>query len=124
MSVPESEHPDLRLKPIDPETDAARQMIKEAELPFQEPDHEIPNPRWQFGILHLIFATTIFAVASALLQWFAPSLLAGTIGLLTLLILIVRGVVQIRSREFEIFFWSAIVLYLSYSVLAALVGWR
>jgi hypothetical protein len=57
-----------------------------------------------------------------LLQWFAPSLLAGTIGLLALIVLIIRGVVQIRSREFEIFFWSAIVLYLAYSVIAALAG--
>jgi ABC-type multidrug transport system permease subunit len=122
MGERESKNWELQLQPTDPETDAARQMIKESELPFREPAQEIPEPRWQFGILHLIFATTLFAIAAALLQWFAPSLLAGTIGLLALIVLIIRGVVQIRSREFEIFFWSAIVLYLAYSVIAALAG--
>lgn len=113
---------EIKLQPTDPVTDSHRQMIMEQQLPVSPLIVEPTQPKWQFGIRHLILGTTAIAIAAALLQWFTPQVLAATIGLVALLILIVTGVVRVRDRAFTIAFWSVMILYVAYSIIAALIG--
>ena len=116
----EDDHQEIRLVPTDPETDSHRQMIMEQQLPVSPLIVDPKKPKLQFGIHHLLFGTTVFAVAAALLQWFAPQFLAATVGLVALLILIVAGCIRVRA--FTVAFWCVMILYVAFSILAAIIG--
>ncbi len=118
----ESDNEEMRLLPTDPVTDSHRQMIMEQQLQVSPLIVAPEKPKLQFGIYHLMFGTTVFAVAAALLQWFAPQLLAATIGTVALLILIVAGCIRVRDRAFTVAFWCVMVLYVAFSIIAAIIG--
>lgn len=113
---------EMKLLPTDPETDSHRQMIMDQQLPVSPLIVEPEKPKWQFGVRHLFWGTTVVAITAALLQWFAPQFLAATFGLVALLILIVTGVVRVRDRSFAVVFWCVMILYLCYCIIAAVFG--
>ena len=115
----EPDHEELRLAPSDPVADSNRQMIMEVHLPVSPLVTETEQPRWQFRVWDLIIVTTVVAFTCSLNQWFPLRTLAALIGLVTLLILILMRVLQIRSRAFEIVFWGSMMLYLAYALVAA-----
>jgi len=73
---------DIKLEPIDPETDIARRAMREMERPAPTILEVIEEPvRFQFTLRHILIANAVIAVAFALLRIFAPSGMAGLLGI-------------------------------------------
>ncbi len=118
------EDPPLSLAPIDPETEAARQRIRSAEQGPVRPVFEdtTKRTRWQFTLGQLILANTVLAVVLALCQVFAPSLLAGALGLVAFSAFAFVTVYQPEWREAYPVAWAMIVVYLLVAIVALLRG--
>jgi hypothetical protein len=129
MDVPESldDVPSIPLAPIDPATDAARQRMREIEsaeargvLTPLAPTERRSKP-WQFTLGQLIIANTILAVTLAVMQFLAPSFIAGILGIAAYAMLLRVTVYQPVRWNLYIVAWCLIGLYL-FTAIAALLG--
>ena len=111
---------ELKLLPTDPETDSARQMIMESQLPVGSLPTQVSEPKLQFGLRHLLLATTVVAVSAAMIQWYSPSFLAGAMGLLTLVFLFAISIIGIRHPTIRFAWLCFLILYLAYAILASI----
>jgi hypothetical protein len=118
---PDSDAP-YSLSPLDPQTEEARRRIRQSEAPVTAALVNQPDaPRWQFSLAQLLFANTILAAALAMLQWVAPSLLAGGLGVVAFTLFVTVWVLQPARPEVYAACWGLIVLYL---IVAAAALWR
>ena len=105
------------MAPLDPETEAARHRIRDVErlqfaLSAQWPAARgLTRPRWQFTLGQLIFVNTILAVALAMCQVLAPSLLAGALGLIAFSLFAFAIVYQPDRQVVYVVEWVLILVY-------------
>jgi hypothetical protein len=119
----------IRLAPIDPATDEARRRMRQleaqearslvAEMADEVADSP-PAPRWQFTLGRLLLGNTVAAVILAVLQWMAPSLVAGALGVVAYLFLLIVTIHQPQRREFYAIAWALVAMYVLVSIVALL----
>lgn len=119
---PHEEDEPLRMAPTDPEVDAARARMRDGEPPLLVTPVPADKPAGglQFSIRQLLAMNVGVAVSLALLQWVAPELIAGLIGIVTLAALAAVSVIQPTQRWAYAVTWGLLLLYIV-SALAALV---
>ena len=101
------------LAPPDPEVDAHRASLHEHSFDL-EPDEEVEESRrYQFSIREILILNTVLAVFFALLRVLAPSWLAGSLGVVTLLTAIMLAVYQPESRRVEMAWWCMLLVYVA-----------
>jgi hypothetical protein len=110
------------LAPIDPQTEEARQRMRQTEPPrtalvVSEPE----TSHWQFSLGQLILANTLLAVTLAMLQIMAPSYIAGALGLVSFAFFLLVWVYQPARPAIYAVCWGLIVLYL---FVAGIALWR
>jgi hypothetical protein len=122
--VPDDEEAtELTLQPVDPATEAARQRIREFDrLPTEPLVEKTEPPRLQYSLGQILFGMSACAVALALTQALAPSLIAGTVGLVAFSALIAVLVCQPERREVHAIAWGLLVLYVLLAVVALARG--
>lgn len=131
-NVPEEEEDDdevLTLSPIDPDTDAARRRIvyhnlerSPSEYVDAEPDEEPQEFRWQFSLSRMFIGTTAIAVSIGISNWIWPNMLAGTLGLLVFLSLVVIAVFQVEDKRIKNAWWVLFGVYFLSSMIAIVRG--
>ncbi len=115
MRLPVADEDDMSftLEPLDPETEAARQRMREAETPLSRRVVPPPeSPRLQFSIRQVLIANAMLAVALALLQAVAPQLIAGALGLVAFGVFIGVHYYQPARGEPYAVSWGLIILYI------------
>jgi hypothetical protein len=113
MSVPEGEDADdapLTLAPPDPEVPATRTA---AVLPRFEPAAASRRAadRLQFTLGQVLIANSVLAVILALGHWMAPSLVAGTLGLLAFGLFLYVTIYQPQQPGMYSLAWMLIAIY-------------
>ena len=69
-----------------------------------------------------MIANTVLAATLALLQWIAPHLLAGVLGIFAFALLLLVNVYQPQKPAAYVFAWSCISLYSLVALFALLSG--
>ena len=125
MSLPPDydDEPSLTLAPLDPETEAARQRIREAERQVTLSIEDVSPPRpWQFSLRQLFLANTALAIALGLCQMLAPGLIAGAFGVAALAMLVFVTVYQPDGSRVYTVAWGLLFIYLFIAGIALLRG--
>ena len=110
---------DISLEPIDPGTTAARQSRREMERPKLPAEVVEESPRFQFTIKHMLIANAVVAVSFGLMQWIAPSGLAGLLGMIAFISGLVIAAFKPDSRAIQVAWWSLLGLYAMSCLFAA-----
>ncbi len=115
---------DIKLEPIDPETDKARQAMREMEQPpLKIVDDVVPEPaRFQFTLRQILIANAVIAVAFALMQVFAPSGMAGLFGFAVFVSGIGLAVYQPDHPLVTKIWWGMVAMYVVFCVYALLMS--
>ena len=121
MSEKEFNKEELELAPLDPETEAVREMNLARYGPVTEPVEEPVEPKYQFGIGHILLTTFIIAVCLAALEWFPVQIVAGILGSITFVFLV--AILRL-GREFPKLRMLWVVLLFVYTSVAIYVAVR
>lgn len=104
---------EIVLAPPDPEVEEHRASLHEDAFHL-EPDTElVESPRYQFSLREILILNTVLAVFLALLRVLAPSWVAGSLGIVTLLTAIMLAVYQPESRRVELAWWCMLLIYVA-----------
>ena len=122
---------DLTLSPTDPETDLARQSMREAEqapslsvVNSEAEDAKSPAAPFQFSIRHVLIGNVVLAVALAVLRLIAPEMVAVALGMLAFAVLIAVQVLQPADKRVYGIATALIAIYAVVAIVALLVGPR
>jgi hypothetical protein len=112
---------DIKLEPIDPETDMARRAMREMERPAPTIVEVTEEPvRFQFTLRHILIANAVIAVAFALLRIFVPSGLAGLLGIAVFFTGIVLAVYQPDHPLVTRIWYGMVTMYVVFCAYALL----
>lgn len=118
MSEEDREH-ELVLQPIDPETELARQSIRESLLPCVTESVEALPPKVQFGIFHVLVVTTVVAGFASLTQWLSNQAILTIIGLFVFFSLLLIRILELDPPLFRFAWWCLFVVYLGFLIVVA-----
>lgn len=114
---------DVKLEPLDPETEKARHTIRERPQPDLTVVKVSEQPaRFQFTLRHVLMANVIIAVAFALVRVFAPSGMAGLFGIAVFISGIVLAVYQPEHPMVTRIWWGLVAMYVVFCAFALLVS--
>lgn len=110
-----NESDEVVFAPPDPKVEQYRASLHEHsfELAPEEEEEEEESLRFQFSIRELLILNAVLAVLFALLRVLAPSWMAGSLGIVTLLTAIMLAVYQPESRRVEMAWWCMLLIYLA-----------
>ncbi len=107
------EYEELPLAPLDSKTEASRRAIRESYVTVSVESEEEPTPpTHQFTLVQLIIAQACFALLFGMLQIFAPSLVAGALGIGVLAMAILMSLYQSEERYVYMAWWAVLSFYL------------
>jgi hypothetical protein len=108
---------------LDPQTEAARRRMREAEVPLPVivVDEEPPR-RFQFSLRQMLIANTVLAVVLALMQVLAPSVLAGSLGTAAFLLVVVLMIYPTDRPGPHLVWIGLLALYFVVSLVAVYRG--
>jgi hypothetical protein len=111
---------DVELEPLDPQVERNRLAIRESFLTVGVvyDEEEDSSRKKQFSIRDILMLNTVLAVLLALMQWLAPSLLAGTLGITTMLAAILIAIYEPETRRVALAWWCMLFLYIAACIFA------
>lgn len=111
---------EVELQPLDQQVERNRMAIRESFLTVgvvrDEPADA--SQKYQFSLRDILIVNTVVAVLLALTQLFAPGLLAGTMGIATLIAAFLLAVYQPENRRVELAWWCMLGIYVIACVIA------
>lgn len=114
---------DVSLQPIDPATTAVRRSMRDRDSvrPRLSPEIvEEPTP-FQFSIKQMLIANAVLAVSFGLMRWFAPSGMAGMLGVATIVSAVLIVAFKPEHQGIQKAWWCLFGLY-AMACLFAIVG--
>ena len=110
---------DVSLAPLDPHIEQQRVARYEADFEIKPVEDETDSQsKLQFSIREILILNTVLAVFFALLRILAPSLVAGTLGIVTLLTAVLLAACQPENRRVEMAWWCMLLVYVATCVFA------
>jgi hypothetical protein len=106
---------EFELAPLDPEIDVVREMNVARYAPVDKPA-ESAEPKYQFGLIHILSATVFTAVSFAALEWFRAEVAAGILGLFTLICLLAVLILGRESPQLKMFWTVMLLVYASIAI--------
>jgi len=107
---------EIELAPLERRRHAMRESILPLEIVYEE-EQEQPV-KYQFAIRHMLVAQACLAVLLGLMQVFAPSLLAGTLGISVLIMAILMAVYEPEEKRVQLLWWTFFAIYLIACIVA------
>ena len=127
MSVTTSidQYEDLPLAPLDAKTEANRRAIREPFLTVGVVYDEGTEPaagKDQFSLRQMMLIQTCLAILFGLMQLFAPSFVAGALGISVLGLATLVSVCQPEDRRIQYAWWAIFAFYIIACVVAVIRG--